>query len=334
MYIISAILAFSILIIVHELGHFTLAKLNGVMVEEFSLGMGPKLFSISGKETKYSIRLLPIGGFVKMLGDDSKCDDPRAFNNKHPLRKLSIVAAGPIMNILLAIVFFAISSNRGLIVPTVGEIQKNMPAQTAGIMHGDKLTKFNGKNINQWDDFLLGMYDNKGEEIVITVKRDNQTIPFTLKPIYNEKEKRYMIGLGGTLEKPTFSEAVTYGFKETGLMVKMTGTFFKTLFTGKANMNDVGGPISVIRLTGEAAKSGLYVLMSVAGFISIQLGLFNIIPFPALDGGYIFLYLYQLITRKEFDDNTLGIINYIGFVLLMTLMVLVVFKDIMHPMKF
>lgn len=209
-----------------------------------------------------------------------------------------------------------------------------MPAQTAGIMHGDKLTKFNGKNINQWDDFLLGMYDNKGEEIVITVKRDNQTIPFTLKPIYNEKEKRYMIGLGGTLEKPTFSEAVTYGFKETGLMVKMTGTFFKTLFTGKANMNDVGGPISVIRLTGEAAKSGLYVLMSVAGFISIQLGLFNIIPFPALDGGYIFLYLYQLITRKEFDDNTLGIINYIGFVLLMTLMVLVVFKDIMHPMKF
>ena len=114
----------------------------------------------------------------------------------------------------------------------------------------------------------------------------------------------------------------------------MTGDFFKTLFSGNANMNDVGGPITVIKLTGEAAKSGIYVLLSVAAYISIQLAIFNIIPFPALDGGYIFLFLYQLITRREFDEKKLNVINYIGFVLLMTLMVLVIIKDILHPIQF
>lgn len=334
MYIILAILAFSILIIVHELGHFTLAKLNGVMVEEFAIGMGPKLFSITGKETKYSLRALPIGGYVKMLGDDLKSSDPRAFNNKSPLRKLSIVSAGPIMNILLAIILFGISSNRGFYIPTIGEIVKDMPAEKAGLMVGETITRFNGEAISQYDDFLNKMSTNKGEAITFTVKSKDSVKDVKVTPIYVEKDKRYEVGLAGTLKKPTLSEATSYGFKETGFMVKMTGTFFKTLFTGKASMDDVGGPISVIRLTGEAAKAGIYDLMFVAAYISIQLGLFNIIPFPALDGGYIFLFIYQAISRKEIDDNKLGFINYIGFILLMTLMVLVLIKDIVHPLKF
>lgn len=333
MYIVLAILAFSILIIVHELGHFTLAKLNGVMVEEFSLGMGPALFSIQGKETKYSLRIFPIGGFVKMLGDDKKSDDPRAFNNKHPLRKLSIVAAGPIMNVFLAILFFAISSNRGYYIPTIGELQNGMPAQKAGVMQGDVITKFNGNKLTAWDDFLIAMSTNKGESVRITVQRNNEIKDFSITPAYNKEEKRYVVGLGGTLKKPNFYEATSYGFKETGFMIKTTGSFFKTLFTGKASMDDVGGPISVVRLTGDAAKAGIYPLLFVAAYISIQLGIFNIIPFPALDGGYIFLYIYQAITRKEIDDNKIGIINYIGFILLMILMVLVLVKDILHPLQ-
>jgi regulator of sigma E protease len=333
LYIVLALLAFSILIIAHELGHFTLAKLNGVMVEEFSLGMGPLLFSIQGKETKYSLRIFPIGGFVKMLGDDKKSDDPRAFNKKHPLRKLSIVAAGPIMNVLLAILFFAISSNRGYYIPTISELQSGMPAEKAGVMQGDVITKFNGNKLNAWDDFLIAMSTNKGEDVRITVKRNNEIKDFSITPIYNKEEKRYVVGLGGTLKKPNFYEATSYGFKETGFMIKTTGTFFKTLFTGKASMDDVGGPISVVRITGDAAKAGIYPLLFVAAYISIQLGIFNIIPFPALDGGYIFLFIYQAITRKEIDDNKIGIINYIGFILLMILMVLVLVKDILHPLQ-
>ena len=334
MYIVLAILAFSILIIAHELGHFTLAKLNGVMVEEFSLGMGPLLFSIQGKETKYSLRIFPIGGFVKMLGDDKKSEDPRAFNNKHPLRKLSIVVAGPIMNVFLAVLFFAISSNRGFVIPTVGELQSGMPAQKAGILQGDIITKFNGSKLSGWDDFMSSMSTNKGENIRITVKRNNQIIDIPpITPSYNKEEKRWLVGLGGTLKKPNFYEATSYGFNETGVIIKSLGSFFKTVFTGKASINDVGGPISVVRLTGEAAKAGIYPLLFVAAFISIQLGIFNIIPFPALDGGYIFLYIYQAITRKEVDDNKIGMINYIGFIFLMILMVLVLLKDILHPLQ-
>ena len=333
MYIVLAILAFSILIIVHELGHFTLAKLNGVMVEEFSLGMGPLLFSIQGKETKYSLRMLPIGGFVKMLGDDKKSEDPRAFNNKHPLRKLSIVIAGPIMNVFLAILFFAISSNQGIFIPTIGELQSGMPAQKAGVMQGDVIKKFNGTKLNTWDEFLIAMSTNKDKPIQITIQRNSEFKDFSITPTYDKKEKRWLVGLGGTLKKPSFYEASVYGFKVTGLMIKMTGSFFKTIFAGKASMNDVGGPISVVRLTGDAAKAGIYPLLYIAAYISIQLGIFNIIPFPALDGGYIFLYLYQAITRKEIDDNKIGIINYIGFILLMILMVLVLIKDILHPLQ-
>jgi len=333
LYIVLAVLAFSILIIAHELGHFTLAKLNGVMVEEFSLGMGPVLFSIKGKETRYSLRIFPIGGFVKMLGDDKKSDEPRAFNNKHPLRKLSIVVAGPLMNIFLAVLFFAISSNQGYVIPTVGEIQSGMPAQKAGIMQGDVITRFNGNKLSAWDDFMISMSTNKGEKVGITVKRNNEVKDFSITPAYDKVSKRYLVGLGGTLKKPNFYEATIYGFKETGFMIKTTGAFFKTLFTGKASMNDVGGPISVARITGDAAKAGIYPLLFVAAYISIQLGIFNIIPFPALDGGYILIYLYQAITRKEVDDNKIGIINYIGFILLMILMVLILVKDILHPLK-
>ncbi|MBC8061429.1 MAG: site-2 protease family protein [Clostridiaceae bacterium] len=334
MNIVLAILAFSVLIIAHELGHFTLAKLNGVKVEEFSLGMGPLAFSIQGKETKYSLRILPIGGYVKMLGDDKKSDDPRAFNNKHPLRKLSIVIAGPIMNIILAILLFSISSNQGYIIPTIGEVPSGMPAQISGVMQGDIITEFNGNKLGAWNDFLMGMSTNKGEPIQIKVRRNNEIINIpSIKPSYNKEQKRYIVGIVGTLKKPNVYEAIGYGFKETGFWIKTTGAFFKTLFTGKASMNDVGGPISVARLTSDAAKAGIYPLLSIAAYISIQLGIFNIIPFPALDGGYIFLYIYQAITRKEIDDNKIGIVNYIGFIFLMLLMVVVLLKDILHPLK-
>ena len=148
MYIIAAIIAFGVLIIIHELGHFILAKLNGVKVEEFSIGMGPKLFGIKGKETEYLIKLLPIGGYVKMLGDEGKSEDPKAFNNKSSARKLSIVAAGPIMNFILGIILFSIiASARGYLSPVVSKTLPGEPAAIAGIKSGDKITKANNSKI-------------------------------------------------------------------------------------------------------------------------------------------------------------------------------------------
>lgn len=331
-----AIIAFGILIIIHELGHFALAKLNGVKVEEFAIGMGPKLFGIKGKETMYSIKILPIGGYVKMLGDEGESSDPRAFNNKSPLRKLSIVIAGPIMNFILGIILFGmIAGMRGYLSPVVDKVVANQPAAVMGIKAGDKIIKANNSKISTWEDFVTEVYMANGKPLDITYSRNNQINNVKVVPVKDPKENRYVVGIYPTaVEKPTVSQSVSYGFIETKSLIKQTFSFFKTIFKGKASVNDVGGPLTIIKISGAAAKAGVLSLAAFGAYISIQLGIFNIIPFPALDGGYILLFLFEIITGKKVDDNKVGIINYVGFAVLMTLMVLVTIKDILYPIKF
>lgn len=336
MYIIAAIIAFGVLILIHELGHFTLAKINGVVVEEFAIGMGPQLFSIDGKETKYSIRLLPIGGYVKMLGDEGESTDPKAFNNKSPLRKLSIVVAGPVMNFVLGVLLFAvIASQRGYTMPVINGTMPNKSAQHAGLKVGDKIVKVNKSKILTWEDFTTEIYMNAGNTLDITYKRGDSLKQVSVKPYFDKKEKRYMIGAYGKLiEHPGIGKSIAYGFMETRSLIKQTFAFFKTLFIGKADMNNVGGPVTIIKLSGAAAKAGILTLLAFCAYISIQLAIFNVIPFPALDGGYIFLFLFETITGKKVDQNKLGMVNYVGFAILMMLMVLVTVKDILHPIQF
>lgn len=336
MYIIGAILAFSILVIVHELGHFTLAKANGVKVEQFSVGMGPKLVGIKGKETEYLIKLLPIGGYVKMLGDEGKSNDPRAFNNKSPLRKLSIVTAGPIANFILAVVLFGIIGGvRGYQLPIVDKVMENTPAATAGLKSGDKIIKIDNKKISSWDEVTMEISSMKGSSFKLAYLRDNKVHEVSLTPVINKEENRLMIGIYAQyIKNPNVLQCASYGFTEVKFMIKETGNFFKTLFAGKASMNDFGGPVSIIRFSGEAAKAGIMSLTFFAAYLSIQLAIFNIIPFPALDGGYIFIFLYEFISGRKVDEEKIGIVNYIGFALLMTLMVLVTIKDILYPIKF
>ena len=174
-YILGAILAFSILVIVHELGHFTLAKLNGVKVEEFSLGMGPKLFGIKGVETEYLIKAFPIGGYVKMLGEEEKVSDVRSFSSKSPAQKLSIIAAGPLMNFILAIFIFAfIGSIRGFALPIVDTVDVDKPAYTVGIQKGDKIITVNNKKIRTWDDFFTEVYMANGNSLNISLLRNGE----------------------------------------------------------------------------------------------------------------------------------------------------------------
>ncbi|MBU3142086.1 RIP metalloprotease RseP [Clostridium sp. CF012] len=334
-YFIMAILAFSLLIIIHELGHFALAKLNGVKVHEFSLGMGPKLFGIKGKETEYLIKAFPIGGYVKMEGEDSGSNDPRAFNNKTALQKLSIVSAGAIMNFILAVVLFAIvGASQGYIIPIIGEIVPNGAAMKAGMQVGDKITKVNNVSINKWDQFINEISISKGGNVNVEIVRDSKVKTFSLKPIKNEKENRFMIGIGGTQKKMNFGETVSYGFSQTISTSKQIFVFLGTLFHGKVSVNDVGGPISIIRISTMVAQTGITNLMVLTAMLSVQLGILNIIPFPALDGGWIFILLFEIITGKKLDDKKVGAVNYIGFILLMALMVFVVLKDIISPLKF
>ena len=338
--IIFVILAFSALVIIHEFGHFALAKLNGVKVEEFAIGMGPKLFGIKGEETLYAFRIIPIGGYVKMLGEGEEeevpIDDERSFSNKSPLRRLSIVAAGPIMNFVLAIVLFAIIGHmRGFSVPIVSEVIPSSPAIKAGIKPGDTITKVNNKKINTWEDVIGQINMSKGSPVdVQLLTKNNEQKSVSIVPIKNSKDGTYMLGICSSIvEKPNFFQSVKYGLQETSSTIKQTFQSLGMIFKGKASKNDFGGPVTILRVTWAVSKAGLMNLVLFSAFISIQLGIFNLLPFPALDGFWIFVSLYQIITKREINKDRIGVINTIGFALLLLLMVVVTIKDVLYPIK-
>lgn len=335
LYVLLGLIGFGVLVLAHEFGHFILAKINGVIVEEFSIGMGPKIIGIKGKETQYNLRALPIGGYIKMLGENEESKEPRAFTNLPPARRLSIVAAGPIMNIIIAIIFFGIiKASVGYLIPTISVIQENSPAALAGLNVGDKLISINNKQVTKWENFVNEVTTSNGKQIHIGYERNGVTQETNVTPIMNAKEKRYLVGISPTAEKPGFFKTITLGIQETNNIIKETFKFFGTLFKGKAQASQVGGPISIIRVSVRAAEMGMLNLLYLLAAISVQLGIFNIIPFPALDGGYIFLFIFEIITGKRVSDNKVGIINYVGFICLMGLMILVTIKDILYPLKF
>lgn len=338
MYIVIAILVLGLLVVIHELGHFILAKLNGVKVHEFSIGMGSvKLLSKKIGETEYNIRLLPIGGYVAMHGENEASDDENSFSSKSPLRRLSIILAGPIMNLILAIgVFTLIAANEGYPINKIDEVSDNSPAKIAGIKSGDVIKEINGYKVVTWDDISGNILMAKGKSLDVVVDRSGNTIKYKIDPKMNEETKRYMIGIAPAYNKnPGFVDSVKQGWNTGVSMTKQTFVSLKSLFTGKASIKeDVGGPITIVRLSGEAAKSGIWPLLKVMAFISMQLAIFNLLPFPALDGGWTILLLIELISRRKVNPKIVETINYVGFCLLMGLMILVIIKDVLFPLKF
>lgn len=336
MYIVIALLALGVLIVVHELGHFIMAKVNGVFVEEFSLGMGPKLFGIKGKETNYLIKAFPIGGYVKMLGEDEEVGgDKRAFCNKSPLQRISIIIAGPLMNLIFAlIVFSGIIMNIGYSSNVIGGIIPNSPAEAVGMMKDDKIINIAGTKISTWEDLTTAVYLSKGEEIKVVVDRKGQSKEFLVKPAYIDEEERYLIGIDpARVNNPTFIESINNGFKKMKSLTSQTFAALKTIFTGKASVNDVGGPVSIVKISGAAAEAGMLSFLNFVAFLSLQLAVFNLLPFPALDGGWIVILLIELISRRKVNDKVVATLNYIGFSILMLLMILVTIKDILFPIK-
>lgn len=333
--ILMVVIAFSILVIIHELGHFTLAKLNGVKVEEFAIGMGPKLFGISGKETLYSFRAIPIGGYVRMLGEEEESSDERSFSNKSPAQRLSIVAAGPIMNFILAIVLFAaVSSLSGYLIPVVSKVIPQSPAMEAGIQSGDKILEVNDSKISTWDDFISQVAMTKGAPLKIIIQRNEEKKIIALTPVKDKETNTYMVGVASTVvEKPSIVQSIQYGIQKTSSTIKQTILSFGMIFKGKASKDDIGGPVTILRITWAVSKAGLINLVAFSAFISVQLGIFNLLPFPALDGFWIFVSLYQIITRKDVDKDKIGMINTIGFALLLLLMIVITIKDVLYPVK-
>ena len=338
MYIIMAILGFSLLIIVHELGHFIMAKVNGIKVEEFSIGMGPEIFSRKGKETQYSLRLFPIGGYVKMLGEDEVVEDERSFSSKSPLRRISVILAGATMNIIFAVIVFTIFFfNRGFSTQIVSKVVEGSPALEAGLEAGDRILKIDGSRVFTPSDVSIGIQLSKGSDVKLLVDRDgvNKELTITPRLVEEDGSKVYQIGFYYSgIEKPTIMQAIKQTFNETISLVGQTYKSLKLMVTGQVNFKtDVGGPVTIIKMSGQAAKSGIYTLAYFLAFISINLAVFNLLPFPALDGGWTVILLIELITRRKVPDKVVGAVNYVGFMILMGFMIVVTLKDIIFPVK-
>lgn len=338
MYIIYALLGFSLLIIVHELGHFVMAKVNGIKVEEFAIGMGPKILSTQGKETKYSIGLFPIGGYVKMMGEEEEVQDERSFSSKSPLRRISVIIAGATMNFLFAIIIFTVFLNKfGYSLPKVNSLIENMPAVEAGLKEGDKFLKVNGSRVFSADDLTIGISLAKDNPINFLVERNGEKKEVTVTPKLTEENgrERYMIGFGfERIDNPGIVQSFKQSFKETLSVISQTYKSLKMMIMGEVNFKtDVGGPVSIIRMSSEAAKNGIWNLMYFIAFISINLAVFNMLPFPALDGGWTVILLIELITRRKVPDKVVGAMNYVGIMLLFGLMIIVTIKDILFPIQ-
>ncbi|MGL5615708.1 MAG: RIP metalloprotease RseP [Sarcina sp.] len=338
LYIILAILGLGVIILIHEVGHFVAAKLNGVKVEEFAIGMGPKLFSIDKGETVYSIRAFPIGGYVQMLGenedDEEQSTDKRALCNKSPLARAMVFAAGAFMNILLAIVIFVmITMNFGFKKNIVSTVIEESPAAMAGLMIGDKILEVNGNKIVTTSDLNLGIAMAKGNAVDVKLERNGEKITKNITP--TNTDGGYIIGIDfQRVKNPTILDGVKEAGKQIVSLVKQTFMSLKMIVTGEANFKtDVGGPITIIKMSSEAAKAGAWNLLSLVAVLSVQIGVFNLLPFPALDGGHLFILLIESVTRKKIPPKVVGYVNMVGFMLLMALMLVVILKDIIFPVN-
>lgn len=335
---IASVFVFGMLIFFHELGHFMVAKLVGIKVHEFSLGFGPKLFGILRGETSYNLRALPLGGFVRMAGmdpneEEDEKDEERGFNKKTIGQRIAVIFAGPLMNFLLAVVLLAlIFAFQGLPVATTGieDVLPGYPAEKAGIVAGDKIVAVNGQRVENWEE-LVGLINQKPEEnIKVTVVRNGTERQLEMKTVRDEK------GLGKIgivpakgFRKMNLFQSLVLGVEWTGRVTFMILDFISKMIFGQAPA-DLGGPVRVVNEIGKAAQIGFFFLLQLAAFLSINLGLFNLFPIPALDGSRILFLAWEKLRGRPVDPVKENFIHLVGFGLLLLLMVVITYNDILH----
>ena len=338
MSIIVALLIFGLLIFIHELGHFLLAKRGGIGVTSFSLGMGPAILKKQIGETEYCLRILPFGGSCAMVGEDTESDAENAFNKKGVWTRISVVAAGPIFNFVLAFVGAVIMiSCIGADKPIIAEMMDGYPAYEAGVRAGDEIISMNGRNIGVYRDVSMYIQLHQGENIDLVYKRDGKRFETTIVPKMSE-DGCYLMGISGgaytKCDNPI--EVIKYAAAEVGYWIHMVFDSLKMMVSGQVGREDVGGPVRIVSMMGDvyeesAAISGFAVfinMLNMVVFLSANLGVMNLLPIPALDGGRLFLMLIEAVTRKRVPEKVEGYIHMTGFVLLMGLMVLILFNDV------
>ncbi len=320
-----------ILVIPHEWGHLIVAKLCGVKVNEFSVGMGPLLFKKQKGETQYSVRLLPLGGYCAMEGEEEAVDDPRSYSSKTPLQKIAILLAGVTMNIIIAILAVTLAYLiAGIPSTTLGSVTPDSPAAAAGLQAGDKIIEIDGTEIRKWDDVVTTIDGyHKGDKMEIVYSRDGKSRSAFLTPAYDEKEDRYMVGIvAGMTRNPI--ECIKAGFTTTWELNKMMIGAFQSMIKKGVNKDDVAGPVGLVRVVNQTASYGFTSYLMLLALVSLNLAFFNIIPIPGLDGGKIFFILLKLISGGRINDDMEYKATIVGMALLLAMFVFVTYNDIMN----
>ena len=345
MTLIYFVLIFGLIVIAHEFGHFLLAKVNGIRVIEFAVGMGPKLLHFKKGETEYCLRLLPIGGACvfdnenELGGVADKEYEEGSFPAASVWARISTVVAGPIFNFILGfllaivIVWFS-GSDR----PVVNGVMEGYPMEEAGLMAGDVITHMNGERIYLAREIYINTYVNKEKTMDITYERDGQSYDITVTPKYYEEEDRYLLGLQGYGEYVDCKNAnvFPYTYYEVRYCLKSTLKSLGMLISGNGSKDDVSGPIGIAQVIGDVSEQAkpygmavvLINMLNIALLLSVNLGVMNLLPLPALDGGRLVFLLIEAIRGKPVPPDKEGMVHFAGFVALMILMVFVMYNDI------
>jgi regulator of sigma E protease len=329
---LASIFVFGIIVIFHELGHFAVAKTVGIRVKEFAIGFGPTIVKKLKGETLYSIRALPLGGFVKMSGEDEVTDDERSFNRFSVPARMAVIAAGPIMNFILTVfLFILISFTLGVASNTseIGHIIPGGRAEEIGLKDRDLILQIDNQKVETWQEVVTIINSNPEKRINFLVKRNGETLEFDVTPIKDSETGRGIIGIAPKVKQYSLLLSIKDGFERTIWLTVLWITSITQIISGRAPA-EVIGPVGIVQMVGEAAQMGFLNLIYIAALLSINLGLLNLLPIPALDGSRLIFLAIEGIRKKPIDPEKEGFIHFIGFAILMMLMVFIAYKDILN----
>lgn len=342
---LTSLLVLSFLIFFHELGHFLAARFFGVHVEVFSIGFGTKVFSKTIGKTQYRLSLIPLGGYVQMKGQDDRDSSKQSFDSdsytiKKPWQRIIILFAGPFANFLLAFLLYISMGTLGVtkLSPEIGKISENSPALEAGIQSNDRVLMINGVLINTWDE-ISQQIQKATQSLTVKVERKGEVITILVSPhishyqtIFGETLQKKMIGIapnGKTIEVvyPP-SKVIGFAWEQTINATTMILTSLQKLFQGIVSPKELGGIISIVQVTAEASDAGIIALFALTALISVNLGVLNLLPIPALDGGHILFNAYEIVTRKAPNERIVTMLTMGGWAILLSLMLFTIVNDI------
>jgi regulator of sigma E protease len=345
---LSAIILLGIIIFVHELGHFLFAKMTGVKVLKFSLGFGPKLLGKKIRDTEYVISAIPLGGYVKMLGempdDELKEEEkPFAFNYQSIWKRFLIVFAGPLFNIVFAVIIFFFTFLNGVpvLLPEVGEVLPESPAQGAGLQEGDTIIEIQGTAVDQWDTMTALIHENPGKPLLFTIERKGETYTKTIAPEKKQSEDLFgetkEIGLIGikpsgniSVKKESLFDAAKLSIVRTWEISTLTIVAIVKLIQRVIPMDTIGGPIMIVQMAGEQASRGALSFFIFMAIININLGILNLLPIPILDGGHLLFLGIEGIRRKPLSEKIISVSQKVGLAIILALMVIVIYNDVIR----